>query len=167
MSVSIPLAPLLDYSDHERQKWHDWLREEPARLQIPVQPDSRFRTVGDLLEHVFFVERRHLSRLEGATPPEASGIPAGDVDALFEYGDLVRADLRSYIEDFDEATADDPMILSLSIGNLPTTRRKLVAHLLLHEVRHLAQIALAARIAGHPPPGSHDLLFFEAPIQPA
>lgn len=40
------------------------------------------------------------------------------------------------------------------------TRRKLLAHMLLHEVRHLAQIALAARIAGHEPPGRHDLFYF-------
>jgi uncharacterized damage-inducible protein DinB len=39
------------------------------------------------------------------------------------------------------------------------TRRKLAVHILLHEVRHLAQLAYAARIAGLEPPGSHDLFY--------
>ena len=41
------------------------------------------------------------------------------------------------------------------------SRRKLATHVVLHEVRHLAQIALAARAAGVAPPGDHDLFFFE------
>jgi uncharacterized damage-inducible protein DinB len=40
------------------------------------------------------------------------------------------------------------------------SRRKLATHVVLHEVRHLAQIALAARAAGVAPPGDHDLFFF-------
>ena len=39
-------------------------------------------------------------------------------------------------------------------------RRKLAVHILLHEIRHLAQLALAARMAGHAPPGEHDLFYF-------
>jgi uncharacterized damage-inducible protein DinB len=40
------------------------------------------------------------------------------------------------------------------------SRRKLAAHILLHELRHWAQTAYAARVAGIQPPGEHDLLFF-------
>ena len=40
------------------------------------------------------------------------------------------------------------------------TRRRLLMHVVLHEVRHLAQLALAARSAGVEPPGDHDLFFF-------
>jgi uncharacterized damage-inducible protein DinB len=167
MSITVRLDALLDYADHERQKWRGWLLADPSRLRIPMQPGGRFPTVADLLDHVFFVERRLLSRLEGATPPEATGIPPGDVEALFEYADLVRADFRRYVEDLNDAGADEGMVLPLSIGNVQTTRRTLATHLVLHEVRHFAQIALAARLAGHPPPGAHDILFFDAPIEPA
>ena len=40
------------------------------------------------------------------------------------------------------------------------TRRRLLAHIVIHEIRHLAQIALAARAAGVEPPGEHDLIYF-------
>ena len=40
------------------------------------------------------------------------------------------------------------------------SRRRLTSHILLHEIRHLAQVAYAARLAGHEPPGEHDIFYF-------
>ena len=40
--------------------------------------------------------------------------------------------------------------------------RKLLFHILMHEIRHWAQIALAIRLAGLEPPGDHDLFFSQA-----
>ena len=40
--------------------------------------------------------------------------------------------------------------------------RKLLGHILMHEIRHWAQIALAVRLAGLEPPGEHDLLYSRA-----
>ena len=161
MSVGVGLEQLLDYSDHERRKWRDWVAADPKRLDIAVQPGARFPTAGALLDHVFFVERRHLSRLEGAALPEQTGIPPGDWKRLFEYGDLVRADLRKYISDIDDRTGSETMtFVPMGGGTVTMTRRRLLTHVVLHEVRHLAQLALAARTAGVEPPGEHDLFFF-------
>lgn len=160
MSTSVELTELLDYSDHERTKWREWIAANPGRLDVPFQPGGRFPTVGALFDHVFLVERRHLSRLQGGTPPEATGIRPGDWTALFEYEDLVRADLRRYVADLDEGTARQPMTVVAQSGTQTMTRRRLVTHILMHEVRHLAQVAYAARRAGHEPPGQHDLFYF-------
>ena len=40
--------------------------------------------------------------------------------------------------------------------------RKLLFHILIHEIRHWAQIALAVRLAGFEPPGDHDLFYSRA-----
>jgi uncharacterized damage-inducible protein DinB len=161
VSVGVGLELLLDYSDHERRKWRDWVAADPTRLDIAVQPGARFPTAGALLDHVFFVERRHLSRLEGAALPEQTGIPPGDWKRLFEYGDLVRADLRRYVSDIDDRTGSETMtFVPMGGGTVTMTRRRLLMHVVLHEVRHLAQLALAARGAGVPPPGEHDLFYF-------
>jgi uncharacterized damage-inducible protein DinB len=162
MSVSVGIDALLDYSDHERTKWKAWVAADPARLGTPFQPGGRFPTAADLLDHIFLVERRHLARLEGGTPPEATGCAGGDWQALFEYADLVRADLRRFAADLDEEGATATLTFAVRSGSGPTTmtRRKLLVHILLHEVRHLAQLAYAARVAGLEPPGSHDLFYF-------
>jgi uncharacterized damage-inducible protein DinB len=162
VSMSVAFSALLDYSDHERRKWRDWIAADPQRLTIALQPGGRFPTVADLLDHVFFAERRNLCRLEGATPPEETGIPRGDWERLFEYGDLVRAELRRYVSDLTDVVADGLITFTVP-GGSPTTmsRRRLIAHIFVHETRHLAQLALAARTAGIEPPGKHDLFYFE------
>ena len=160
MSVNIGLDELLGYTDHERAKWRAWLGEEPSRLAIPFQPGGKFPTIGSLFDHVFLVERRHLSRLEGATPPDASGVVPGDVTALFEYADLVRADLRAFLTALSETDASSAMEISVTSGSYRMTRLTLLVHMLVHEIRHLAQISYAARLAGHEPPGKHDFFYF-------
>ena len=160
MSIAIAFERLLDYSDHERRKWRTWVAADPTRLDVAVQPGGRFPTIADLLDHIFFVERRHLCRLEGGTPPDATGIPHGDWPRLFDYADLVRADLRRYAADVDDAIGSSTLAWEFLGRRYEMSRRRLMTHIVLHEIRHLAQVALAARSAGIEPPGEHDLIYF-------
>ena len=160
MSVGLSLVELLDYSDHERGKWRDWVAADPRRLNLIFQAGARFPTVWSLVEHIFLIERRHLARLEGGTPPDTTGVAPGDWQALFNYADLVRADLRQFIIGLSESDAAETFTFTLPRGTYTTSRRKLTAHILLHEMRHWAQIAYAARAANVEPPGEHDLFFY-------
>lgn len=160
MTTGIDVGRLLDYSDHERAKWHEWIATEPSRMAIPFQPGDRFPTIGALLDHTFLVERRHLCRLEGGTPPDITGVAPGDWQALFDYAGLVRADLRQYVSHLDEQDARQTMTIVAQSGTRTMTRGELVAHILLHEVRHFAQIAYAVRLSGQAPPGKHDIFYF-------
>ena len=161
MSLPLRCAQRRDYAEAERRKWRRWFEADPARFDIPVQPGARFPNAWTLLDHMYFAERRHLARLEGGTPPEATGVPVGDWKRLFEYGDLVRADLRRFAADLDDAAAGEIVSFNaVGVGPMSMTRRRLLLHVFVHEVRHLAQLALAARAAGVDPPGEHDVLFF-------
>ena len=162
MSITAGLPELLAYSDHERAKWRAWVEADPSRLQLPFQDGARFPTIGSVFDHLFLVERRHLSRMEGATPPDSTGVDAGDAKGLFEYADLVRADFRRFVTTLDDAAAAQAFTFTIPSGAMTMSRRKLATHVVLHEVRHLAQVALAARAAGVNPPGDHDLFFFDA-----
>lgn len=160
MTLSVELHELLDYTDHERQKWREWIAAAPQRLELPFQGGGRFPTLGSLFDHMFLVERRHLSRLEGGTPPDSTGVKHGDWRALFEYADLVRADLRRYLADLDVDASREVLTIVAQSGTQTMTKRRLATHILLHEIRHTAQIAYAARNAGQEPPGQHDLFYF-------
>jgi uncharacterized damage-inducible protein DinB len=159
MSVALELAALMAYSDQERGKWRTWIEADPKRLAIPFQRGGRFPTVGSVLDHVFLVERRHLTRMQGGQLPETTGVPAEDWQKLFAYADMSRADLHRYLGELNEQTAAQWMTFTVQSGTFTMTRRKLASHILLHEIRHLAQIAYAARLAGHEPPGEHDFMY--------
>ena len=162
MTVALTLADLLAYSDHERAKWRDWFRADPSRLSIVFQPGGRFPTIGSVLDHLFLVERRHLSRLQGVAVPDRTGVDLTSADALFEYADRVRADYRAYVTALPDPSA--AIVLTINVGTFEVPRRKLALQILLHEVRHLAQIAYAARLAGHEPPELLDYLFSPEPV---
>jgi len=157
--IALSLEELLAYTDEERDKWRGWLETHPEALDIQLQPDGRFATVGALIDHIFLVEARHLARLQRAPVPDASGVSPSDLAGLFEYADAVRAGLRDFIQTLSPTEAATARELVVQSGTFHVTPRKLLLHIGLHETRHWAQIALGVRQAGLAPPGNHDLFY--------
>ena len=74
----------------------------------------------------------------------------------------VRRELEQYVADLDVDVADEIRSFEMGEQRLAMTARKLLFHVLIHEIRHWAQITLAVRLAGFEPPGEHDLIFSPA-----
>jgi uncharacterized damage-inducible protein DinB len=74
----------------------------------------------------------------------------------------VRRELEQYVRDLGEDEAADARQFNIRDRVWSLTPRKMLFHVLFHEVRHWAQIALAVRLGGFEPPGNHDLLFSSA-----
>ena len=160
--MNISYDELLRYTNEERDKWRGWLLAHPEALEAAVQPGGRFATVGKLIDHIVLVERRHLQRLAGETPAETTGLTGNNVLPLFDYGASVRRELEHRVRALDDDEADQPRTFVVRNHDYEMTPRKLLFHVLLHEIRHWAQIALAVRVAGFDPPGDHDLFFSTA-----
>ena len=162
MPLSITFPELLRYTGAEREKWRSWFGAHPAAMDVPVQPGGRFPTAGKLIDHIFLVERRHLQRLTGTPVDESTGLTGNNAAPLFDYGASVRRELEQLVSDLDEDAAEEIRTIELRGQAFPVTPRKLLFHILLHEVRHWAQIALSVRLSGLDPPGQHDLFFSDA-----
>jgi len=160
--LTVGFDELLRYTAEEREKWRRWLAERPSALEAPVQPEGRFSTVGLLIDHIFLVERRHLQRLRAEPVAESTGLTGHNAAPLFDYGASVRRELEQFVQELDEDEADRIRTITTMSGTEEMTSRKLLFHILLHEIRHWAQIALAVRLAGHEPPGRHDLFYSRA-----
>ena len=160
--LALGFDELVRYTDDERARWRRFFVEHPQALEAVVQPSSRFATVGQLIDHVFLVERRHLQRLRGEPVVEKTGLTGNNAPPLFDYGASVRRELEQYVRQLDEDEADQLRTFDVRNQQWPMTPRKLLFHVLLHEIRHWAQIALAVRLAGLEPPGDHDLFFSRA-----
>lgn len=157
--LSLTYDELLRYTSDEREKWRRFFASHPDALAAEVHPGGRFATVGKLIDHVFLVERRHLQRLRGETLTETTGLTGNNSSPLFDYGASVRRELEQYVGDLDDDVAGQVRTLEVRGRHWAVSARKLLFHILVHEVRHWAQIALAVRLAGIDPPGEHDLFF--------
>ena len=164
MPVHLSLSDLIDYTDWERQKWHEWLRQQGNEvLKTGVGPhgDGRFGTVGDLVRHIFSAEKRYVERLLGRTLTDASSVPADNLEALFEFGDESRRELKDFVEVFPAENWDVPFEFKLMNSTLTATPKKIIVHVLVHEMRHWAQIATLLRLNGMTG-DFHDFLFSAA-----
>jgi uncharacterized damage-inducible protein DinB len=161
MFVDLSLNDLLDYTDWERHKWHAWFRQHGASpLKISAGPhgDGRFTAVGELVRHIFSAEKRYVERLSGRSLTDPASIRADDVDALFQFGQQSRSSLREFITTFPARDWDVPRDFTILNNFLRATPRKIVIHILMHEIRHWAQIATLLRLHGLTDE-FHDLLF--------
>ena len=74
----------------------------------------------------------------------------------------MRRELEQFAGLIDEDEAMEPRTFVVREQTVSMSPRKLLFHILLHEIRHWAQIALAVRLAGLDPPGDHDLFYSRA-----
>jgi uncharacterized damage-inducible protein DinB len=162
MAITLAFDELVRYTNEEREKWRSWLALNPGAVDAPVQPAGRFPTVGKLIDHMFLVERRHLQRLRKEPVSTETGLTGSNAPPLFDYGASVRRELEQFVLALDADDADEPQTFSVRDQDWLMSPRKLLFHILLHETRHWAQIALAVRLAGFEPPGDHDLFYSRA-----
>ena len=160
--LTLTYEELVRYTNGERDKWRSWFVAHPEAIDVPMQAGGRFPTAGKLIDHIFLVERRHLQRLAGERPDEQTGLTGNNAPPLFDYGASVRRELEQFVADLDDDAAEQPRQIHVATGEYTLTPRKLLFHILLHEIRHWAQIALAVRLAGLEPPGQHDLFYSQA-----
>jgi uncharacterized damage-inducible protein DinB len=159
--LNLDLDDLLSYTDWERQKWREFLEsrgEQLLTLKAGEHGDGRFQTIGDLIRHIFSGEKRYVERLLERTLTDTTAIPNNQIEALFEFGRQSRAELRRLIASFPPAQWDTLQELKFGNSSVTATPRKIVTHVVLHEVRHWAQVATLFRLNGLTA-DFHDFLF--------
>jgi uncharacterized damage-inducible protein DinB len=141
----------MDYTAWERQKWHGWLRQHGEQvLKIGAGPhgDGRFESVGDLVRHIFSAEKRYVERLSGRSLTDTASIPNDDIEALFTFAHRSRKELKELVETLPAEEWDAPRDFMILTYFVKATPRKIVIHILMHEIRHWAQIAMLLRLNG-------------------
>jgi uncharacterized damage-inducible protein DinB len=162
-TCALTFRELLDYTRVETGHWHRWLAAQPAAvLELPVG-SGRTATVRGLLHPIVVVERRYVDRLRGDPVTSYEDIPSGSLDALFAAFADTRTRLDAWLGSASDADLSRRMeFQTLSAGTQTASARKLVVHLLLHGIRHWAQLATALRQQGYATDWPHDILMSDA-----
>jgi len=149
--MNAEMAALMDYTDWERQQWHEFLQQHFQALRTRLGPNAgnRFQTVGDVIRHIFSAETRYIERLSDKPLTDATSIPADDLEILFAFGRKGRKAFRGFVEALAPQDCDAMKDFGPFFGGfLKATPRKIAMHVLVHETRHWAQIATLFRLNG-------------------
>jgi uncharacterized damage-inducible protein DinB len=151
MAVSLSFDELIEYTDWERQKWQDRLRkagDEALRIGAGPHGDGRFESVGDLVRHIFSAEKRYVERILNQPLTDTSAMPVDKIELLFDFGRLSRKHLKEFMTSFPAKEWDVPMVFMILNYKTTATPRKIITHVLMHEIRHWAQIGTMLRLDG-------------------
>jgi uncharacterized damage-inducible protein DinB len=165
--MQLTVDELIHFTDEERAKWERWYSlhgNGPLKLRLA---GGTHTTVGALMMHIFRPERRYVQRMRGELLTESKDFPTNTWEEIFAFGRQTREGLRQFV---DEANPEDWGRMHQFIfqpnahqqSHIRATTRKIIVHVLMHEIRHWAQIARVVREHGMAPPGDHDLLLSHA-----
>ncbi len=161
-SPAITLQELLIDNEAATKKWAAWFHANEAALEAPCDIYNS-STVRGLLKHIFAVELRHSQRLLGEEVVAYDAISAGSLADLFEVHERAVSNLRTFLAAADMAALEEIIQLqTVSAGTFHASRRKLFAHILLHSMRHWAQMSTSLRENGFKTDWPKDFLFSEA-----
>ena len=157
--LGLSFDDLLEYTDWQRAKWHAFFSANAGALALSTgdHGDGRFTTVGAVVKHIFGAELRYVQRLEGEPPSDLASLPSDEVEQLFSTGLETRQRLKQLLATMPADQWEVPRQFTVLSYHVAATPKKIVAHTLMHEIRHWAQLATVCRMCGHAADGQ-DLL---------
>jgi uncharacterized damage-inducible protein DinB len=163
--MDLKIDELLAYTDEERAKWEGWFAEhgnEQLKLAVPMDVHPN---IGTLILHCFWAELFYANWMRGDMLTQEQmkkiieGLDAEHADQVFAFGRSSRAAMRDALSGYTEQDWEKRLEVEGPGFKLDGSSRKLIAHILVHEIRHWAQVAVMIRQHNLAPPGEHDLLF--------
>lgn len=159
-SAKLSLDELLRHNEEETERWREFFAATPAALDVPMDM-ADMKTVRGAVLHIFVVEQLYGERLTGVTRERLSydDFPADSLEQLFTYHARALEHLRRLLDAYTEAQWREPIEFRARLMSITASRRKMFAHVLLHSMRHWAQVAMVLRQAGFKQDWQHDFIF--------
>jgi len=158
----IALKELLADNKAGTEKWKAWFAANPAALDVSCDIYNS-GTVRGFLKHIFAVELRHSQRLRNQEVTAYDAISADSSEELFRIHDQAVRNLEQFLSTANDATLQEVISLqTVSAGTIQASRRKLCVHILLHSIRHWAQMTTLLRANRFKTDWPKDFLFSEA-----
>jgi uncharacterized damage-inducible protein DinB len=156
--TALTAEELIAWVETTTDGWRTLFESHPELLALACDIRES-QTVEDLVHHIVAVELRYAQRLAGEVESPYAEVPRGSVASLFGTHARAIGLLRSVLSRpaYDwELTLE---FVTRSAGTLRASRRTVLVHMLMHAIRHYAQLATLVRHAGTPAGWHMDYLF--------
>ena len=151
---------LINWVNETSRRWQAHLTAHPDVLAL----DCDIRegaTVRDLVHHVVAVELRYAERLNDLPISTYEQVTKDSVDSLYETHARAMALLQQAITTPNTNWEEDLEFPTRSAGTLKARRKTIVVHMLMHSIRHYAQLGTIARHGGAPQDWLGDYLLMD------
>ena len=136
--------------------WRNLLATRPELLAVQCDI-NKVESVAQLLQHIVAVELRFAERLSNLPASDYTSIPYDSVEKIYATHDHAFALVHKLLA--SEMNWDQPIEFSTRVmGPARSTPKTILFHLLLHSIRHYAQLATLARQQGIKPDWGMDYL---------
>ncbi len=149
MTPALTLEEILNWADESAQRWFKFFAATPAALAVPCGVYKSDTTALGLARHIVVVEVRYAQRLANLPVIDYEAVPSDSLDALIALHNDAVAQFHALLADPAQDWEAEMDFVTLTAGTLHASRRKVLAHTLLHGIRHWAQLATLCRAAGH------------------
>jgi uncharacterized damage-inducible protein DinB len=150
---------LIAWVEKTSAEWRSLLTRHPELLSIPCDITG-VQTVAQLLQHIVAVELRYAERLADQPATDYANIPYDSIEAVYDTHDRALVLLRKLLD--SEMNWDEAIEFSTrTMGPARSTRKTILFHLLLHGIRHYAQLSTLVRQHGVKPGWPMDYLFMD------
>jgi uncharacterized damage-inducible protein DinB len=150
---------LIAWAEKTSNGWRNLLAVHPELLDVPCDV-ANVQTVAQLLQHIVAVELRYIERLADLPATGYANVPYDSVERIFTTHDHAFGLLQKLLD--SEMNWDEPIEFSTRMmGPVRASRKTILFHLLLHSIRHYAQLATLARQQGVKPDWGMDYLLMD------
>jgi uncharacterized damage-inducible protein DinB len=151
---------LLNWWERTSDSWRQLFTKYPGCLTLPC--DIRESTsVAQLLQHIVGAELRYAERLHGVRQTPYDEVPFDSVPSIYAVHERARTLLLDLGQESENFWSEPVDFETRSAGVLRAPRRALFIHLIMHSIRHYAQLATLVRQNGIRPDWPMDYLFME------
>ncbi|QNI31030.1 DinB family protein [Alloacidobacterium dinghuense] len=161
---AVTLEALLADYEATAARWAKFFEANPGASLVPTDI-AKSQNIGELVWHIYAASFRHAQRLLGEQVTDLEGtVTVRDIASAFALKDAAVAKLLQFLANTSEASLDEQLEFKSRITGRVSygSRRKLCLHVLVHAIRHWAQIGTLVRIGGYPPDWGQDIWYSEA-----
>jgi uncharacterized damage-inducible protein DinB len=150
---------LIAWAEKTSNGWRNLLAAHPELVDVPCDITNA-QTVAQLLQHIVAVELRYIERLADLPATDYVNVPYDSVERIYATHDHAFGLLKKLLD--SDRNWDAPIEFSTRMmGPARSTRKTILFHLLLHSIRHYAQLATLARQQGVKPDWGMDYLLMD------